>query len=193
MLRTALWIVVGVALAVGGFVAWTYNRLTRLRQNAAEAWSAIDTELKRRYDLVPNLVETVRAYAGHEKQTLEAVAQARNAAQADRGPAPSQAGHEDQLTQQLRKLFLVSEAYPDLKASGQFLDLQKQLADTETRIASARRFYNANVRELNTAVASFPTALLAKPFGFKPADYFEVQGEQRFATEVRFEEGKSSG
>ena len=190
MARTALWVVIGIVVVVGGFLAWTYNRLTRLRQNVAEAWSAIDTELKRQYDLVPNLVETVRAYAGHEKQTLEAVAQARHVAQADHGPAPSQAGHEDQLTQQLRKLFLVSEAYPDLKASGQFLDLQKQLADTETRIASARRFYNANVRELNTAVASFPTALLAKPFGFKPADYFEVQGEQRFATEVRFEEGK---
>ena len=186
--RTVLYVLVGAVVLVGGFVAWTYNRLTRLRQNVAEAWSAIDTELKRRYDLVPNLVETVRAYAGHEKQTLEAVAQARNAAQADHGPAPSQAGHEDALTQQLRHLFLVSEAYPDLKASGQFLELQQQLAETETRIASARRFYNANVRELNTAVASFPTALLAAPFGFKPAEYFEVQGEQRFAAEVNFEE-----
>ena len=187
MVRTVLWVAVGLIVLVGGFLAWTYNRLTRLRQNVAEAWSAIDTELKRRYDLVPNLVETVRAYAGHERQTLEAVANARSAAQADHGPAPSQAGHEEQLSQQLRRLFLISEAYPDLKASGQFLDLQKQLSETETRIASARRFYNANVRELNTAVASFPTALLARPFGFKPAEYFEVQGEQRFAPKVEMD------
>src|SRR4051794_19115414 len=147
-----------VAIALG-LVIVIFNKLVRLRQNVRESWSAIDTELKRRYDLIPNLVETVKGYASHERQTLESVVAARNAAAANNGPIPSQMQSEGALTNAVRQLFAITEAYPDLKANTQFQQLQSQLADTETRISQSRRFYNANVREMNTATMTFPTSV----------------------------------
>lgn len=151
-----------------------YNRLVRLRQNVREGWSAIETELRRRYELVPNLVAVVKGYAAHERDTLENVVRARNAAQANPAAPAQQAARERDLTTALRGLLAVSEAYPDLKASDHFLDLHRQLVETEDRISKARRYYNATVREMNTAVETFPALLLAGPFGFHTEDYFET-------------------
>ena len=175
----------GLVAAAVAFVVLAYNRLVHRRQNVHEAWSAIDTELQRRHDLVPALVETVKGYAAHERQTLERVIAARAAAVADHGPLESQARHEGELVEALRRLLVVAEAYPDLKASDRFLDLQNQLVETETRLAKARRFYNANVRELNTAVLSFPWSLVAGGFGFSTQPYFEVEETARAAPQVR--------
>ncbi len=167
-----VFIVIIVVVAV--VLILLYNRLVRLRQNVREAWSAIDTELRRRYDLVPNLVTVVKGYAAHERDTLEEVIQARNAAIANNGAPAEQARTENELTGALRHLFAVSEAYPDLKASDNFLDLHRQLVETEDRISKSRRYYNATVREMNTAVETFPTLLVAGTFGFHAVDYFEI-------------------
>jgi len=152
-----------------------YNRIVRLNQHVKESWAGIDSELKRRYDLIPNLVETVRGYASHEKETLENVVAARNQAVSSTGAPSAQAGDENALIGSLRSLFVVVEKYPDLKANTQFQQLQKELANTETNISQARRFYNANVREFNTAVQTFPTSLFAKMFGYTEAQYFEIE------------------
>lgn len=173
MTATAIVALVVSALVVVIFVA-LYNKLVRLRQNVRESWSAIDTELRRRYDLIPNLVETVKGYAGHERETLENVIKARNAAVASTGTPAQQAQDENVLTGALRQVFALSEAYPQLKANENFNQLQAQLEETETRLSQARRFYNANVRELNTAVESFPSGLVANTCGFRPAQYFEI-------------------
>jgi len=170
---TLLVLLVVVAL-VAMFLVGIYNRLVRLRQNVRESWSAIDTELRRRYDLIPNLVETVKGYAGHEKDTLEAVIQARNAAVSNSGSPAAQAESENVLTGALRQVFALSEAYPQLRANENFMQLQEQLNQTENQIAQSRRFYNANVRELNTAVESFPSSIIAGSGGFKPEEYFEI-------------------
>ncbi len=168
-----------VLLVIGGLLALIliamYNRLVRLRQNVRESWSAIDTELRRRYDLIPNLVETVKGYASHERETLEAVIKARNAAVANTGTPAEQAQTETMLSGALRQLFALSEAYPQLRANENFQQLQAQLEETETRISQSRRFYNANVRELNTAVETFPSVLIAGAFGFRPEQYFEIE------------------
>src|ERR1700722_5880630 len=145
-------IAIAIIAAVLLTALYVFNHLVRLRQNVKESWSDIDTELKRRYDLIPNLVETVKGYAAHEHQTLEAVIAARSAAVSNSGPPPSQANTENALSGALRNLFVVAEQYPQLKANEGFQQLQQQLTDTEGRISQARRFYNANVRELNTAV-----------------------------------------
>ena len=155
-----------------------YNALVRLRQHCRESWSAIDTELKRRYDLIPNLVRTVKGYASHERETLEAVVRAREAAVASTGSPASQAGDENALIAALRRLLVVVEAYPDLKASQHFLALQKELANTEDRIQAARRFYNANVRDLNTRVEVFPSNLIAGLFRFGPEEFFQIEDAQ---------------
>ncbi|MGF1632554.1 MAG: LemA family protein [Phycisphaerae bacterium] len=154
-----------------------FNRLTRLRQHIRESWADIDVELKRRHDLIPNLVETVKGYAKHERETLERVVALRNKAAAPHAGAASQANDEQHLQIGLRQLFAVAEAYPQLKADGQFLALQEMLADTEDRIAAARRFFNANVREMNQMCQVFPTNLVASAFGFGPEDYFELTDE----------------
>lgn len=167
-------IVVAVVLLIAFALIGMYNRLVRLRQNVREAWSAIETELRRRYDLVPNLVETVKGYASHERGTLEAVVQARNAAVANTGSIDSQAQTENTLSGALRQIFALSEAYPDLKANTNFNMLQAQLSEIEERIAQSRRFYNANVRDLNTSVQSFPASLIAGNFGFEAEPYFEI-------------------
>jgi len=166
----------------------TYNKLVRLRQHVRESWSAIDTELKRRYDLIPNLVETVRGYASHERETLEAVVAARAAAAASSGSPEQQARDENVLVGALRQLFAVVEAYPDLKANENFLHLQGELTVTEDRIQAARRFYNANVRDLNTRIEVFPSNVIASTFGFRPETFFEIDDAERAVPQVRFGE-----
>ena len=152
-----------------------YNSLVRARQHVREAWAQIDTELKRRYDLIPNLVETVKAYARHEQQTLELAIHARNTARDNTqgGPA-AQARDENQMIRAVGRLLAVAEAYPDLKADRHFLELQHELSNTEDRIQRVRRFYNGNVRDLNTKVQAFPTSIFAGLFGFGQAEYFEI-------------------
>ena len=162
-------------LLVLAYVALVYNLLVRLRQHCRESWSMIDTELKRRYDLVPNLVATVKGYASHEREVLEAVVAARGAAVASTGSPGSQARDENVLVDSLRRLIAVSEQYPQLKADRAFLELQDELANTEDRIQAARRFYNANTRDLNTRVESFPTNIIAGLFSFSAQEFFEVE------------------
>jgi LemA protein len=180
--------VVPIVIAVGVVVllvvlAWllSYNRFVRQRQLIDNSWSNVDTELKRRYDLIPNLVSTVKGYAAHEKSTLEAVVQARAAAVASTGPPEQQAATENALVDTLRQLLALREAYPDLKANEQFLDLQQQLTVTEDRIQAARRFFNANVRDYNTRVDTFPSAIVARFSHFPHRDYFEIDRAVRDA------------
>jgi len=170
----AVYVVVAVVLFLALALGVSYNRLVHGRSMVANAWHNIDTELQRRYDLVPNLVETVRGYAAHEQRVLEQVTAARAAAAASTGPPDAQEGPERALVGELRGLLAVAERYPDLKASEHFLALQHELVDTEDRIQVARRIYNANVRAQNTRVQSFPSALVAGWFGFGPVPYFEV-------------------
>ena len=169
-----------------GWLAATYNGLVRGRNRVEEAWADVDTELKRRYDLIPNLVETVKGYAAHERETLEAVVEARNQAVSATSPQ-EQAEAEGFLTAALRQLFALAESYPDLKANENFLQLQHELANTEDRIQRARRFYNAAVREFNNRVETFPTNLVAGALGFGRREFFEVEDEAvRSAPEVSF-------
>jgi LemA protein len=169
-------ITIGVVLFIGLlWVIINYNRMARLRQHIRESWSDIDVELRRRYELVPNLVETVKGYAKHEREVLEEVTRLRNKAMANRGRAASQAVDETAMLLALKKLFAVIEAYPNLKADSHFLALQTELSNTEDRIAAARRFYNANVREMSQLCQTFPTNLLAAAFSFEGGDYFELQ------------------
>ena len=167
-------VVAGVLIVVVVAVMGSYNRFVRQRTLIDNSWSNIDTELKRRYDLIPNLVETVKGYAAHEAGTLEAVTQARTQAMADNGSPNEQARSENNLVGSLKSLLAVSEAYPDLKASTGFIDLQHQLTGTEDRIQAARRFYNNNVRDYNQRVQSVPTNLVARLGGFHTRQYFEV-------------------
>ena len=156
-------------------VAGMYNGLVRIRNHVRESWANVDTELKRRYDLIPNLVETVKGYAAHERETLQSVVEARNRALASHGSPAQQAGDESLLVDTLKRLLVVVESYPDLKASRNFLELQNELANTEDRIQAARRFYNANVRDLNNRVEVFPSNVIAGFFKFERADFFEVE------------------
>ena len=153
----------------------TYNGFVRLRNLVQEAWRQIDVELHRRHDLIPNLIETVKGYAAHERGVFEEVTAARAAASSPASGPAEQAAHENQLTAALGRLFAVAEAYPQLRASENFAQLQAELTNTEDRIAAGRRFYNANVRELNTKVESFPANVVANAFGFTRAEYFEVE------------------
>jgi len=171
-------IVIGAVLLVP--IIWliaTYNRFVGLRQHIKESWSDIDVELKRRYDLVPNLVETVKGYAKHERETLEMVVEARNRAVASHGSATEQAVDESAMLIGLKKLFVLAEAYPELKADAHYLALQKELSLTEDRIAASRRFYNANVREMNQLRQAFPTNVVAGMFGFQEGSFFELSSE----------------
>lgn len=182
-------IIVGIAvLIVVLLVAFNYNALVRVRQHVRESWSDIDTELKRRYDLVPNLVETVKGYAAHERELFARVTEARARALGSTGSPGHQAADEKPLVDGMRRLFAVAEAYPELKASETFLALQTELATTEDRIQRARRYYNANVRELNTRVEVFPSNIVARIFGFGPAEFFEVESSSvREVVDVSFE------
>jgi LemA protein len=181
-----LYVPIGAAVLILIWVALTYNVLVRLRNTCKESWAGVDTELKRRYDLIPNLVETVRGYAQHERETLTRVVEARTRAVASTGSPGSQARDENALVDSLRQLFAVVERYPDLKASGNFLKLQEELTDTEDRIQAARRFYNANVRDLNNRVEVIPSNLIAHLFGFTREEFFEIENvTQRAAPEVK--------
>ena len=187
-----------VLLVVVGGIAWAvgaYNGFVKQRNLIQESWRQVDVELNRRYELIPNLVETVRAFAGHERNTLEGIVRLRQQAQqlssAEGGNAPSaeRAAVEEQLSQQVRGLMVQVEAYPELKSNQNFLELQRQLAETEDRIAAGRRYYNANVRNYNTRIESVPTNFIANSFNFQKATYFEVNdAEVRRAPDVTFGE-----
>lgn len=184
-------VIVAIALIVLIWAVSAYNGFVRLRNLVQEAWRQIDVELHRRHDLIPNLIETVKGYAAHERGVFEAVTAARAAA-AQPGATPGeQAAQENDLSQALGRLFAVAEAYPQLRASENFLALQNELTNTEDRIAAGRRFYNANVRELNTKVESFPSNVIAGAFHFERAEYFEVADPQvRTAPVVDFGQGR---
>jgi LemA protein len=179
-------IVVLVVLAVI-FIIWQYNRLIGLKNRADNGWAQIDVQLQRRYDLIPNLVETVKGYAAHEAGTLQAVTEARNMAQNASGPA-AQGQAENMLSGALKSLFAVSEAYPDLKANQNFLSLQEELSGTEGRIAYARQFYNEAVQTFNTAIAQIPGNFFAGPMHLTQREYFEIEqgGEARGNVKVQF-------
>ncbi|HUH14177.1 MAG TPA: LemA family protein [Longimicrobiales bacterium] len=179
-----LLIVLILLVVVGTLI---YNGLVRLNVQADNAWSDIDVQLKRRADLVPNLVETVKGYAGHEKDTLERVVQARTAAVGAQGSGPeARAGAENMLSQALRQLFALSEAYPQLQASQGFRDLQASLQGIEGEVASARRYYNAVVRDLNTRIRQVPSNVVARAGGFHEREFFEADDADRAVPEVRF-------
>jgi len=169
------------------WVVMTYNGLVRLRNRVENAWAQIDVQLKRRIDLIPNLVETVKGYAAHEAGTLEKVIQARNMAMSSSGPA-EQAQNENVLTGALKSLFAVSEAYPDLKANQNFLNLQEEVTSTEDRIAYARQFYNDTVQKYNTKIQTFPTVVLAGMFHYGEREYFEIQEGDRAVPQVSFDQ-----
>jgi len=174
-------IIILVVLVV--LVLWgigMYNRFVRLRTRAEEAWSDIDVQLKRRYDLIPNLIETVKGYASHEQQVLQQVTEARTQAM-NAGTPQEQGQAENMLTGALKSLFAVSENYPDLKANENFLELQRELTDTENKIQASRRFYNTNVRDLNIATETFPSNIIAKWFNFMKKEFFELDEDEQAA------------
>lgn len=183
------WVIIVILAVVLVLVLWIiamYNRLVRSRNRVDNAWAQIEVQLKRRWDLIPNLIETVKGYAAHERGTFEAVTAARTAAQQARGPAAS-AQAEGILGQALGKLFAVAEAYPDLKASQNFLDLQAQLTDTENKVAVSRQVYNDTVLTFNNAIQTFPAVILANSFGFTKREFFEVtQAAEREVPQVSF-------
>lgn len=188
-MSTTIWVVLilAIVIVVGIAVVVSYNRFVRQRNLVEESWRQIDVELHRRYDLIPNLVESVKGYAAHERGTFEAVTAARAAASTPGSTPAEQAQQENLLTGALRQLFAVAEAYPQLRASEQFTQLQTQLTETEDRIAAGRRFYNGNVRAMNTRVESFPSSIVANLFGFKRAEYFEADDPTvRSAPQVNF-------
>jgi len=178
-------VVLIVVVVLGFMLVGIYNALVRGRLRVREAWSGIDVQLKRRSSLIPNLVETVRGYASHERETLENVTRAR-AMLDTAGTAQQAAQANNMLTQALRSLFAVAEAYPDLKANQNFLDLQNELTDTEDKIAYARQFYNRNVLSYNTSIQTFPNVMLAGMFGFQPEEFFEAEDGAREDVRVSF-------
>lgn len=174
MVSLALWITIGVLVLAILVPVYYYNRLVRLRNRCRESWSNVDTELKRRHNLIPNLVNTVQGYAKHERSILDAVVAARTRAVAPHQGPKDQEQDEQPLVQALRSLFAVAEGYPDLKASRNFLSLQKELALTEDRIQASRRFYNANVRDYRNTTRAFPGLLFARLFKFGEEEYFQI-------------------
>ncbi len=181
-----IWILVGLVVV---FLLWlwmAYNGLVRLKNQTDEAWSDIDVQLKRRYDLIPNLVETVKGYATHERQAFENVTRARSAAMGASSPQ-AKGEAENMLSGALKSIFALAEAYPDLKANQNFAKLQDELADTENKIQAARRFYNGNVRDLNTRTQSFPTNMFAKSLGFGQREFFAVENDaEKAPVKVQF-------
>jgi LemA protein len=180
-------IIIIVAAVIVFWVIFAYNKFVRLANRAKEAWADIDVQLKRRYDLIPNLVETVKGYAAHEKGALEKVTEMR--AKAMQGGSIEERGKsENMLTGALKSLFAVSENYPDLKANQNFLELQRELSDTENKIQAARRFYNGNVRDLNIGLESFPNSIIGNMFRFEKKEFFEIEegAEAREPVKVKF-------
>lgn len=182
------WIILGIIVLLALILIGLYNGLVRLKNRVDEAWADIDVQLKRRHDLIPNLVETVKGYAAHEKETLDRVIQARNSAlQAQsRGNAAEVEKAENMLSSTLKSIFALSEAYPDLKANTNFLELQRELSDTENKIQASRRFYNTNVRDFNTKLEVFPTNMIANMLGFKNRQFFEAGAEEKENVKVSF-------
>jgi LemA protein len=180
----ALYIVIGLLVLLVLAAVVSYNRFVRQRNLVTESWRQVDVELQRRHDLIPNLVETVKGYAAHERGVFEEITALRNQAAAPGSGPAEQARQENALTPVLGRLIAVAENYPELKASANFLDLQRQLAETEDRLAAGRRFYNGNVRALNTRIEAFPSSLMADRMHLKPAEYFEVQDVARPAPSV---------
>ncbi|MEQ8176380.1 MAG: LemA family protein [Syntrophomonadaceae bacterium] len=174
----------GLAIVLAVFLVVIYNGLVQLRQRVQNAWAQVDVQLKRRYDLIPNLVNTVKGYAQHEKATLESVTQARNMAMAAQN-MKDQVQAENMLTGALKSLLAVAEAYPELKANTNFLQLQGELSDTESKIAFARQFFNDTVQKFNTKIEVFPNNLVAGMLGFQIADYFSLQGETEARQSVK--------
>ena len=174
------WIIVGVIVVIALFLIVIYNRLVSLRQTVNQSWSDITVQLKQRHDLIPNLVETVKGYAAHERGTLDAVVKARNAA-VSAGTPEAQAQAENMLSGALRQLFALAEAYPNLKANENFLRLQADLSDIENKIAASRRFFNNAVQEYNASIQQFPAVVLAGPLGFTSRTYFDVDEGERAA------------
>lgn len=181
-----LYIILGIVALILIWAIFSYNRFVTLVNRAKEAWSDIDVQLKRRYDLIPNLVNTVQGYATHEREAFENVTKARSASM-QAGSVHDKAVAEDVLTGALGKIFALAEAYPDLKANQNFLELQRELSDTENKIQAARRFYNGNVRDLNISIESFPSNVIAGMFGFGRMELFELDNEAaRNPVEVKF-------
>jgi LemA protein len=185
-MTTSLWIIVGILGLIILYAIYAYNRFITLINRAKEAWADIDVQLKRRYNLIPNLIETVKGYARHEREVLEKVTEARTRAMGAQ-TIEEHSKSENMLASALKTLFAVSENYPQLKANENFLELQRELSDTENKIQAARRFYNTNVRDLNIRIDSFPANIIAKIFNFKKMAFFETEEEtQREAVKVNF-------
>jgi len=184
-MTTELIIIIGIVVVLLLYIILTYNGLVTLRNRVKESWSDIDVQLKRRYDLIPNLVEVVKGYASHEKETLERVITARNVAMSANG-AKEKGEAENVLSGALKNLFALSENYPDLKASTNFLELQRELSDTENKIQAARRFYNGNVKDFNTKIEMFPANIIANMFNFKANDFFSIADEEKENPQVKF-------
>ena len=181
-----VYIIIALIVVIGLWFWATYNSLIRGRNQVKEAWSDIDVQLKRRYNLIPNLVETVKGYATHEKEVFQKVTEARSQAMGAQGAA-EKAKAENMLTSTLKSLFAVAENYPQLRASENFSKLQDELSDTENKIQASRRFYNGNVRDFNTRMQTFPTNMIAGMFGFKAQEFFEIEGEEERKTpQVKF-------
>ncbi|MCF7820761.1 MAG: LemA family protein [Candidatus Pacebacteria bacterium] len=187
-MTTLWWVIIAVVGVLIIAIISLYNSLIRLKNRVDEAWSDIDVQLKRRYDLIPNLVSTVKGYAEHERETLEKVVEARNMAvnNQQNSDVQKQAEAENMLSDALKSIFALSESYPDLKANTNFLELQRELSDTENKIQAARRFYNANVRDFNTKIQVFPSNLIANKLNFKKYDYFEIETSEAKPVEVKF-------
>ncbi|MFH1522917.1 MAG: LemA family protein [Patescibacteria group bacterium] len=188
-MTTLLLVVLGIVAVIIFIIIGMYNSLIRLRNRVDEAWSDIDVQLKRRYDLIPNLIETVKGYAKHERETLDSVTKARTEAMAAQksGDAKKQAEAENMLSSTLKSIFALSENYPDLKANENFLELQRELSDTENKIQASRRFYNGNVRDFNTKQQVFPTNIMANMLGFKAREFFEIEEvKERENVKVKF-------
>lgn len=184
-MSTLIWILIGVAALILLWLIGTYNRLVVLRNRIKNAWSQIDVQLKRRFDLIPNLVETVKGYAKHEKETLENVTKARNM-MGDAKTLPEKAQADNMLSGALKSLFAVSEAYPDLKANQNFMQLQEELAGTENKLAYARQFYNDTVLIFNNKIQVFPTNVIAGMFNFGEKEFFKTEGVERENVKVKF-------
>jgi LemA protein len=182
-MSTSTWIVLGVIVVLLLFIVSIYNGLVAMRQRVSQAFADIDVQLRQRHDLIPNLVETVKGYAAHERGTLEAVVQARNTAMAAQGPA-QQAAAENMLSGALRQLFALSEAYPDLKANQNFQQLQMELTDIENKLAAARRFFNNSVQEYNAGIQRFPAVLFAGALGFSEKQFFDLGAERQTVSET---------
>lgn len=180
-----IYVFLAIVIAVVFWLIMVYNGFVIFKNRTKEAWSDIDVQLKRRYDLIPNLVETVKGYAKHEKELFEKVTQARTSAMGAKG-IHEKAKAENMLSETLKSLFAVSENYPDLKASVNFLELQRELSDTENKIQAARRFYNTNVRDLNIKIEKFPENMVAKVFNFKQMELFETAESEKQPVKVQF-------